>query len=638
MSPGPVFNLELRRITRRKRYLALLTLYGLVLIFVVWSNDPLAMLEPGTLSIDQRRYAGKSLFETYAIWQTAMVVLIAPGMVAGVIAEERERNTMSSLLVSPLTSGEIVLGKLCARLLHLACFVVLGMPILVLVKRFGGVGMWGVLLYFVGTATTAFFVGAISVLLSTQSRRARDAVVSAYVLVFAWHVVPVIVLVFLSGTGAPFRLAVEAVAWTCPLLVMLDNVRGTRFWESPNVGNSVRMAALQVVLGAVAATIAVRRLRPTFLKDESKPQGAHENQRSAVMAEIKVSQSTPSPAKPQPLRDWLHAASDEDFAAAIESASPEPRQAEPPPPPGLRPRPTCGDDAMLWKELWASPPGTTRRVLGGLALAAMLILAAWACLHQGLSSIEELLEHGYDAEFENSYHRLELNLNLRYLVTAMAGLMLLWVSSVAACSLAGERDRQTWLSLIATPLTGFEILRGKAIGALWSVRALLVLWLALVMIGTLLGAVHPLGALAATLATATYLAFGSVLGMVYSLRARTSSRAVAATLITLVILNGAYAIVFLPSGRPSTLVFLGVTPFVEASTLISYLDASWLLDFEAPEKRLLEIALACGLSVALYAVGAVVLAWWTVKSFDRVIDRPDFRTVIALHPAQAKPK
>ena len=100
----------------------------------------------GGLSVDQWHYAGKSLFEAYAIWQMVMVVLLTPAMVAGVIAEERERKTMPSLLASGLTSGEIVLGKLCARLFHLGCFVALGMPILVLVERFGGVGLKGVLI------------------------------------------------------------------------------------------------------------------------------------------------------------------------------------------------------------------------------------------------------------------------------------------------------------------------------------------------------------------------------------------------------------------------------------------------------------------------------------------------------------
>ena len=123
--------------------------------------------------------------------------------------------------------------------------------------------------------------------------------------------------------------------------------------------------------------------------------------------------------------------------------------------------------------------------------------------------------------------------------------------------------------------------------------------------GLFVGAVHPLGALAVTLATATYLAFGCVLGMVYSLRARTSSRAVVSTLITLVILSGAYLLVFMPWNVRSELTLVGVTPFVEEVVLMSYLDVKWLLDFESPEQRMLNIGLTCVLSVALYAGGDV---------------------------------
>jgi hypothetical protein len=109
---------------------------------------------------------------------------------------------MPSLLASRLTSGEIVLGKLCARLLHLGFFVALGMPVLVLVERFGGVGLNGVPITFAATATTAFFVGAASILVSTQARGARDAIFCAYLPVFVWHVGPVVVKLMLSDTAA----------------------------------------------------------------------------------------------------------------------------------------------------------------------------------------------------------------------------------------------------------------------------------------------------------------------------------------------------------------------------------------------------------------------------------------------------
>jgi ABC-type transport system involved in multi-copper enzyme maturation permease subunit len=642
MLPGPVFNLELRRLSRRRRYYALLTLYGLVLLYVVWSNNPQEMFvvpagPAGGLSVDQWHYAGKSLFGTYAIWQMAMVVLLTPAMVAGVIAEERDRKTMPSLLMTGLTSGEIVLGKLCARLFHLGCFVALGMPILVLVERFGGVGMKGVLFTFAATATSAFFFGAASILVSTQARRPRDAIVCVYLLEFAWHIAPALVLVFLSSNlFAPLRKVAEWVGSTCPLLVMIGGVRGVRFWESSNLDDLVWMMALQLALGAVMTTVAVRRLRPAFLKDESKQQYARAGERDEAKPENNTSQPKPRHTEPQPVRSWLNATSNDNATPEVELAPPEPGQTESQPTQFWR-RPACGNDAMIWKEVWSRPKSRMTRVLRWLVLATMLTLAAFFCFSQGLESAEELFENGYSAEYEDLYHRLELNVRLRYLVTLTAGFMLLWVSIAAACSLAGERDGDTWLSLVSTPLTGFEIIRGKVIGACWSVRWLLAVWLALVILGLFVGAVHPLGALAVTLATATYLAFGCVLGMVYSLRARTSSRAVVWTLFTLVILSGAYLLVFIPWNMRSELTLVGVTPFVEEVVLMSYLDAKWLLDFESPEKRLLDIALTCLLSVALYAGGTFVLAIWTLKSFDRVIDRPGSTTASARRPPKAVP-
>jgi ABC-type transport system involved in multi-copper enzyme maturation permease subunit len=381
------------------------------------------------------------------------------------------------------------------------------------------------------------------------------------------------------------------------------------------------MMALHVALGTVLTTVAVRRLRPVFRKDEAKPENGRANEREEAMLESRASPSPSSQAGRKPLRSWLDATCDENATPGIESAEPDPSQSQPHPA-WLRLRPRCGDDPVLWKEVWATRPRPMTRVLRGLVVATMLTLTVIFCAHHSLMSVPELLEHGYDDEFENSYHRLELNVTLRYLVTITAGLMLLWVSIVAACSVAGERDKGTWLSLVSTPLAAFEIIRGKVIGAFWSLRVLLALWLTLVMLGLLLGAVHPLGVLAVTLATATYLAFGCALGIVASLHARTASRAVVSTLITLIIVNGAYLLVFLPWNIRSELPAMGVTPFVEASALMSYLDAKWLLDFEFPDNRLLTIALTCALSIALYAGATFALASWTLKSFDRVIDRP----------------
>ena len=55
--------------------------------------------------------------------QGIAVLLLTPTLVAGVIADERQRKTLHYLLASRLSSGEIILGKLAARLLHVGVFL-----------------------------------------------------------------------------------------------------------------------------------------------------------------------------------------------------------------------------------------------------------------------------------------------------------------------------------------------------------------------------------------------------------------------------------------------------------------------------------------------------------------------------------
>jgi hypothetical protein len=73
----------------------------------------------------------------------------------------------------------------------------------------------------------------------------------------------------------------------------------------------------------------------------------------------------------------------------------------------------------------------------------------------------------------------------------------------AAEGIAQERARDTWLGVIATPLTGRAILHAKACGAAWRLRPLLALIGLVWVVGLASGAVHPWGVAAAVLALGT---------------------------------------------------------------------------------------------------------------------------------------
>ena len=88
---------------------------------------------------------------------------------------------------------------------------------------------------------------------------------------------------------------------------------------------------------------------------------------------------------------------------------------------------------------------------------------------------------------------MECNAVLRQFTAFWALLYVLNLAGFAAAGIARERAQDTWSALLATPLTGRDIVLAKMRGAVWKMRGagglLVVLW----TVGLLAGAVHPLG-------------------------------------------------------------------------------------------------------------------------------------------------
>jgi hypothetical protein len=109
--------------------------------------------------------------------------------------------------------------------------------------------------------------------------------------------------------------------------------------------------------------------------------------------------------------------------------------------------------------------------------------------------------------------RLEFNMALRLFSAFRAWFYVLLLPGLAAEGVMGERVRDTWLGLIATPLTGWEILRAKMLGPVLSRRGGALTLIGLWTVGLAAGAVHPLGFLAAVAGLAVSAWFCSALGV-----------------------------------------------------------------------------------------------------------------------------
>ena len=138
---GPVLRYELITSARRGRYFVARLVYGLILLYCSrcsmsggrrsWRACPGARCDrvgPGV------RRDGAAPF---GMVQGLALLCLVPALVAGVIADEHQRKTLHYLLASRLSSPEIVLGKLGARLLHVGVFVAVGLPVVCLLALYG---------------------------------------------------------------------------------------------------------------------------------------------------------------------------------------------------------------------------------------------------------------------------------------------------------------------------------------------------------------------------------------------------------------------------------------------------------------------------------------------------------------------
>jgi ABC-type transport system involved in multi-copper enzyme maturation permease subunit len=589
---GPIFRAELLRTARRRRYYVMRLFYGMLLLFVIWTGYESATRWSSTITIDKAAEFAFNTFATFAVVQLITILVLIPALFGGAIADEKQRKTLHYLMASRLSSFEIVVDKVLGRAPHVAVFLALGLPVVCLLGLIGGVAPEYVVVAYVGTFATATMAVALTVLVSTLARRVRQAVLIAYVLVLAWQFVPIIVY----GAGSrlypvTYRWIEPIVTWvgaTSPLYVFaITTMRMGRFggWNAFAVEQFAWMVGLQLGSAAFLILLAVWRLRPAFRRHEAT----------------------------QPRRKWFEG---REKARKVR----DPRWWD---------RPECGDDAMAWKERYFARTDVLTKlvVLPATVFASVLLVLS--------SGIDESIPRAFTDLWERGIRGWGsgdgvLADHVRVVSAWYTAIWLLAIAGASASSVAVEREEDTWVSLTSTPLTGWEILKGKVLGAVWAQRGFAAIPLGLWTIGLLTGEVHPLGFLG------TVVAFGLVSWMVVavgihaSLKAASTSKALASTITTLAILYG-YPLFLLMAFRGEYLwdtyaAFVGLPPRLVVAPLVSYGQFSddWTLATKGEITRIPGFGnvVAGGLLLVIYVLVATLLTAKSVGRFDHWLDRP----------------
>src|SRR4051812_1280976 len=109
---GPVFAYEWLTQSRRWQVYATRSVFGLGLLAamgVVCAADPQLRVTP---SLQAYSALGQKLFLGMTGVQLTLVLLAAPAATAGAVCLDKQRGSLTHLLVTDLSDAEIVLGKL----------------------------------------------------------------------------------------------------------------------------------------------------------------------------------------------------------------------------------------------------------------------------------------------------------------------------------------------------------------------------------------------------------------------------------------------------------------------------------------------------------------------------------------------
>lgn len=176
-----IWSRELRGRMRGKRAFIFITVYLSILVGLFWTA-----LQAGgqfwTMGALESIGFGRGVFGAVMFIESLVIVALAPAYTAGLISQEREKQTFDLLSVTPISSLAIVLGKLLSGLSYLALIVGASIPIASLAFLFGGVDVIDLVRGYLVLVVTGIGVGSIGVWCSAAMNRTQPATVSAFVI------------------------------------------------------------------------------------------------------------------------------------------------------------------------------------------------------------------------------------------------------------------------------------------------------------------------------------------------------------------------------------------------------------------------------------------------------------------------
>lgn len=181
MKINPVLARELRERMRTGRAFVAIGIFVALLILTVY------LVYQGNSStgdvredLAQQTRLGRELFEWVLFVMTVLVMFFVPGLTAGAVAGERERQTLLPLQVTLLRPRNILVGKVLAGVSFLVLMVAASLPVLVIAYLLGGINLIDTIKGVGVVCAIAIVMTIIIASLSALTKRVQTATLIAY--------------------------------------------------------------------------------------------------------------------------------------------------------------------------------------------------------------------------------------------------------------------------------------------------------------------------------------------------------------------------------------------------------------------------------------------------------------------------
>ncbi|WLR53142.1 ABC transporter permease [Bacillus tianshenii] len=271
---NPVLNKEIKLRMRSFKsfigiffYLAALGLIALGFIYISTQN------QTGFIRPEESRM----MFHVLSYAQLGLILFMTPGLTAGVISGERERQTLNILLTTEQSSSSIIISKLFSSLSFLTLMIFASLPLYSIVFLFGGVSPLLILKTFLLYLMTIITVGSIGVFYSTIIRKTIISMIASYgtamFLVFGTLFITMLSMMSVN-TGLN-----QQQTTIIPYLMLMLNPGAVLFQSvEPYAMNEIQKAAgwtfpltysffiSYTVIAVVMLLLSIRKLRPNMKK------------------------------------------------------------------------------------------------------------------------------------------------------------------------------------------------------------------------------------------------------------------------------------------------------------------------------------------------------------------------------------